>query len=257
MRNLDAVLKESVPYSVEGNILHFILKEEDRPEWSRALDQHLVTNKVDLKMSEKYQRQKNEALKDEKRRRFFDFILASDGAKVDLASGPSGYFSPILDGMGEKDIFIATDACPSVVAAHSAACDKDNFFVFDIDLDKELPFTDQSIAAFSGNYLDNVEHYGELLKEIHRCLKPGGRFAVIEIFFEKGSRTYEHLNSQGAVWASFETFTAFCENLGFRCLGSDILLTRKGKIDEGDLYPLDENDCSAERTVYFEKREAE
>ena len=46
---------------------------------------------------------------------------------------------------------------------------------------------------------------------------------------------------------------AYCEGVGFRLIGSDVVTTRKGKIAEGDLYPLDENDCSEDRTVYFVK----
>lgn len=91
---------------------------------------------------------------------------------VDLASGPSGYFSPMLDALTEDKIFIVTPA---------------------------------------------------LLWLPHML-----QFAA-------------------------ETFVAFCENVGFQYLGGDILHMRKGKISDGDLYPLDENDCSADRTVYFEK----
>ncbi|MDE7234954.1 MAG: class I SAM-dependent methyltransferase [Ruminiclostridium sp.] len=190
---------------------------------------------------------------DEVRRRFVEFVSRVRGVKVDLASGPSGYFSPFLETLTVGDTFIVTDACPAVIAAHSAACGKDKFYVFDVDLDKELPFRDESVDVFSGNLLNNVDHYAELIREAYRCLKHGGKLAVIEMFFDHGCKTYEHLNSRGAVWASFETFTAFCESVGFTYLGSDIIGTRKGKIDAGDLYPLDDNDCSSDRTVYFEK----
>lgn len=44
---------------------------------------------------------------------------------VDLASGPSGYFSPMLDALTEDKIFIVTDACPIVVSAHAAVCSRD------------------------------------------------------------------------------------------------------------------------------------
>ena len=43
------------------------------------------------------------------------------------------------------------------------------------------------------------------------------------------------------------------EKIGFVFLGDDIINTRKGKISEGDLYPIDDNDCSHDRMVYFKK----
>lgn len=142
---------------------------------------------------------------------------------------------------------------PAVIEAHSKACNKENFYAFDVDLDKSLPFKDESVDIFTGNLLMNVENYSTLIQEAYRCLKKGGKLAVIEIFFEHGSKTYEHLCSKGAIWSSFETFVAYCEKIGFEFLGSDIINTRKGKISEGDLYPLDDNDCSCDRTVYFKK----
>lgn len=248
-----SLIKEHIPYKEEGNTVHFIFGGEDRPQWSKALNDYLIGNHVDLQMEQRYREQKSIMLGDEKRRRFVEFVSRVRGVKVDLASGPSGYFSPFLESLTADDTFIVTDACPAVIAAHSAACGKDNFYVFDVDLDKELPFKDGSVDIFSGNLLNNVDHYAELIHEAYRCLKHSGKLAVIEIFFEHGCKTYEHLNSQGAVWASFETFVAFCESVGFTYLGSNMIGTRKGKIDEGDLYPLDDNDCSSDRTVYFEK----
>lgn len=123
----------------------------------------------------------------------------------------------------------------------------------DLDLDKGLPFKDGSIDIFTGNLLNNVANYAGLIQEVYRCLKKGGKLAVIELFFEHGCKTYTHLVEQGAIWSSFETFVTYCESVGFRLIGSDVVTTRKGKIAEGDLYPLDENDCSEDRTVYFVK----
>ncbi len=253
IQRIRSLLKDDVPYYEEGNILHFIVDENDRPEWSKALEHSLATEKTDLKMSQRYEEFRRIMAGDGKRKRFVDFISAADGVKVDLASGPSGYFSPVLDTLMETDLFIATDACPAIVRAHSDACRRDNCFVFDIDLDRELPFHDNSIAVFSGNLLNNVKHYAELIREIYRCLKPGGRFAVMEMFFENGCRTAEYLSSRGAVWSSLDTYAAFCESVGLRYIDSDIVQTRTGKIDAGDLLPLDENDRSEERAVYFEK----
>lgn len=251
-----SLIKENISYTEEGNIFHFILDDENRPQWSKALDSYLVGNHIDLQMKQRYAEQREIMTKDVKRKRFVDFVSAVKGVKVDLASGPSGYFSPFSDTLTPNDTFIITDACPSVIAAHSAACNKENIYVFDMDLDQALPFKDESIDIFTGNLLNNVDNYASLISEVYRCLKPGGRFAVIEMFFDHGCKTYEHLNAQGNIWASFETFVSYCESVGFTNLDSEIINTRKGKISNGDLYPLDDNDCSTDRTIYFEKSES-
>lgn len=253
---ISSLIKENISYTVEGSTVHFILNDESRPQWSKALDSYLAGNHIDLQMKQRYAEQREIMTKDEKHRRFVDFVSAVRGVKVDLASGPSGYFSPFLDTLTPQDTFIITDACPSVIAAHSAACNKENVYVFDMDLDQALPFKEESIDVFSGNLLNNVDNYAALIREVHRCLKPGGKFAVIEMFFDHGCKTYEHLNAHGSIWASFETFVSYCESVGFTNLGSDIINTRRGKISEGDLYPLDDNDCSIDRIIYFEKSES-
>ena len=251
MNDFSTLLKGEVPYVQESHVVHFIADEDARPAWSRALDSALQG--VDLQMARRYASQRRVMTEDPLRRRYIDFLSEARGVKVDLASGPSGYFAAMLDRLTGDDTLIVTDACPAVIAAHADACRGTRALVFDVDLDKPLPFRDESIDAFSGNLLNNVEHYAELLREVYRCLKPGGRFAAIELFFEQGSRTFEHLNAQGAVWSSYETYVSFCESLGFRCLGSDVLQTRVGKISEGDLYPLDPADRSTDRTIYFKK----
>ena len=190
--------------------------------------------------------------RDEKRKHFVDAV-SSGQVIVDLASGPSGYFAPVLDSLEEDALFIATDACPSVLQAHAEACRKENFYLFDTDLDRELPFRDESIDVFCGNLLNNVNNYDGLIREAYRCLKPGGKFCVIEMFFDQASVSYKSLKDQKKIWASPETYADYCHSLGFDFTGSDILLTRRGKFSESDYYPLDENDVMTIRTMYFEK----
>lgn len=253
---ISSIIKENISYTKDGNIYHFILNDESRPRWSKALDSFLAGNHIDLHMDRRYIEQREIMTKDEKRKRFVDFVSAAKGVKVDLASGPSGFFSPFFDSLASDDAFIITDACPSVIAAHSSACNKENFYVFDVDLDKTLPFKDESIDIFTGNLLNNVNNYASLISEVYRCLKPKGKFAVIEMFFDYGCKTYEHLKAQGNIWASYETFVSYCESVGFVKLNSEIINTRKGRISDGDLYPLDDNDCSSDRTIFFEKSES-
>ncbi|NLV34822.1 MAG: class I SAM-dependent methyltransferase [Clostridiaceae bacterium] len=249
---VEEIIRNNMRYNKNGNIYSFIQDEEERPLWSQRLNNYFINSNADLKMTEKYKQNKLR-INESAYKRFFDYISENEGIGVDLASGPSGYFSPALDRLSENYVFIVTDACPAVINAHSSACDNPNFYVFDMDLDKELPFKNESVTAFSGNLLNNVDHYADLINEAYRCLKFGGRFAVIEMFFEHGCKTYEYLNNQGAVWASFETFVEYCRNVGFVYKDSEIINSRKGKISDGDLFPLDDNDCSTDRMIYFEK----
>lgn len=253
MNHISAIIQENIPFSTDRNVVHFILNDEDRPWWSKQLELSYLHTGEKLDMSKNYPLQKINMTSDPVKNHFIEFISKKSGIKVDLASGPSGYFSAALDHLTENDVFIVTDACPTVISAHSNACQKENFFVFDVDLDKPLPFKDSCIDLFSGNLLSNVNNYAELINEVYRCLKVGGHFAIIDMFFEHGCSTYEHLKDKGEIWASFETFVAFCEQVGFTFLDSSIISSRKGKLSSGDLYPLDENDCWCDRILYFKK----
>ena len=247
------LIKDDVVFVQEGNVCHFIKEEASRPDWSKALDEYLTGNHVNLMMKRKYSGQKRRMNSNEALRHFVEFVSASDGIKVDLASGPSGYFAPLLDTVKGSDCFIITDACPAVIKAHADACRQPNFYIFDVDLDKGLPFKDESVDIFTGNLLNNVENYGGLIREACRCLKPGGKLAVIEMFFDKNSKTQRYLAEQGKIWSSYERFVDICESVGLTWIGSETVTTRKGPISDGDLYPLDKDDGSTDMTVYFEK----
>lgn len=254
MIDISSIVSDNTHYTLENNIVHFILNEDDRPWWSKQLEGYFTQNNHPLNIVRNYKPQKQIMTSHPTKKRFVDFVSEKHGVKVDLASGPSGYFSAILDNLTENDLFIITDACPTVVAAHSKANTKGNVYVFDVDLDKKLPFKDASIDVFSGNLLNNVNNYADLIYEVYRCLKPGGHFAIIDMFFDHGCKTYEHLSEKREIWASLETFIAFCEKVGFAYLDGDIISSRKGRISDGDLYPLDENDSWADRTLYFVKK---
>ena len=248
------LLKEDMDYVREGNVFHFVTDEASRPAWSRALDEYLTGNQVNLMMKRRYAGQKRRMNSNDALRHFVEFVSASGGIKADLASGPSGYFAPFLDTLKDGDCLIITDACPAVIKAHADACRKPNFYIFDVDLDQELPFKNESVDLFTGNLLNNVDNYPGLIKEAYRCLKPGGKLALIEMFFDQGSKTQQSLAEQGKIWASYESFIQFCESVGFTCTGSETVTTRKGPISDGDLYPLDKDDCSTDKTIYFTKK---
>lgn len=122
-----------------------------------------------------------------------------------------------------------------------------------MDLDKPFPFKDDSISAFSGNLLCNVENYRELICEAYRALKPGGRFAAIEPVYEAGSETYKYLLSKNAVYSSVETYISYLQDVGFTYCGGNILKEQLGKIDKDDLLPIGERDKSFIQTMMFQK----
>lgn len=249
-----SIIKEETPFSADGNIVHFILNDTDRPWWSKQLEGYFTQNNHPLNIVRNYKSQKQIMTSHPTKKRFVDFVSEKHGVKVDLASGPSGYFSAILDNLAKNDLFVITDACPTVIAAHSKANTQSNVYVFDIDLDETLPFKDSSVDLFSGNLLNNVNNYADLIYEVYRCLKPGGHFAIIDMFFDHGCKTYEHLNEKGEIWASLETFIAFCEKVGFTYLKGDVISAHKGRLSDDDLYPLDDNDGWEDRTLYFVKK---
>lgn len=240
-------------YTIENNIIHFIHNETDRPAWSKALERSYSEFGEVLDMSKNYDAQQQAAQSNKALQEYFGFITEKGGIILDLASGPSGYFAPALDRLQNGSVFIGSDACTTVVRAHSKANTNDNFFIIDADLDKSLPFQSGCLDVVCGNLLDNVNNYRELISEAYRCLKHGGKFAVIELFFEKDSQTYGYLMQQNAVYSSLKTYIDYCSTVGFKYLGGKILKETIGKIDKSDILPIRESDKSVVRTVYFEK----
>ena len=237
----------------DGNILNFI-PDDAQPEWSRILDGHLQSFDLKSEMPSRYAKACENAAQSDVLKKYFSFITEKRGIIIDLASGPSGYFAPALDILKDDGLFIAADGSRAVLEAH-AAMNKENaqFMAACIDLDKPLPFLDDSIDTMCGNLLNNVEGYKNLIAEIYRCLKPGGRFAVIDLFYEKESQTYAYLLERNVVYSSLDYYISFCRNIGFDFLGSELLNTIKGKMDKQDLLPIGYNDTAEMRTLYFEK----
>lgn len=250
---IQSLIKPEINYTTNGNVYYFITDESERPFWSRMLDDYYNANPRHLQMKRQYKLHCDNIRTDPQKRDYLQFITELGGVTVDLASGPSGYFSPVFNYLKSGGVFIATDACTAVINAHQKVNQDKRFYIFDVDLDKGLPFKDASIDAFSGNLLNNVEHYIELLKEISRCLKSGGRFAVIEMFYETGSKTYDYLKEKDAVYTSLEHYIEICSALGLKYKDSKIRREFVGKISDGDLLPIGENDKCMEMYAYFEK----
>ncbi len=250
---IEPLINEIEQYKKDGNILHFILDDTCRPMWSKQLERSYLEFNETLDMVKNYEKQRINARQNKSLQSYFDFITEHSGVIVDLASGPSGYFAPALDMLKSDSLFVATDACPTVLFSHARANKSDGFFILDLDLDKPLPFKNASIDVFCGKLICNVNNYRGLILEVYRCLKPRGRFAVIETFFEKDSATYHYLSDRDAVYSSIETYIDFCNRIGFVHLGGDIIDKTMGKTNPGDLLPIGEGDRSVLRTVFFKK----
>lgn len=249
-----SLIKDEMTYIREKNILHFIKAEDERPRWSKALDDWFANNPKALHMKRKYAFHCKKINDDVQMASYFQYITESGGIIVDLASGPSGYFAPVFQFMSSDSMFIATDASKMVIEAHQRANSDKRFYICDVDLDKGLPFRNESIDAFSGNLLDNVDNYRGLLAEISRCLKPNGRFAVVELFYEEGSQTYEYLKKENKVYLSLEYFIQTCSELGLAYKESKIIREVVGQYSKGDLLAIGENDKCYETIVFFEKK---
>lgn len=76
-------------YSIMDNMFTFIQKNNKRPEWSKKLNDLLISNNYDLDLSNKFD-DFNEATKTNRNlRKVYKFISEKNGVKIDLASGPS------------------------------------------------------------------------------------------------------------------------------------------------------------------------
>lgn len=236
----------------EGQICRFIPDEAARPHWSKLLHDHLISQ-GGLQMERRYAAHRKVRANDPLWREFYETVSGCRGVIVDLASGPSGYFAPVIDALEPGDTFIITDACRAVLDAHAAANRGKNVLLVDTDLDRPLPFADGCIDAFTGYLASNVEQLRALLGEVYRCLKPGGKLYLVDLFFESGSPTSLWLAEREKVTATLEAFLSHCTALGFTWLGGRVLKERCGKIDPQDLLPLEDWERSQERSLCFQK----
>ncbi|MCE5235076.1 MAG: methyltransferase domain-containing protein [Clostridiaceae bacterium] len=241
-------------YAVSGNVVHFIAENGERPFWARQLDDWIREQGIELDMGERYASSPAKCLGGaEQAERFFGFIAGSGDSIVDLASGPSGYFGGLFDKLNDRQLLIATDASAAVIHAHSATNldTYKNFLMLDIDLDKPLPFRDNSVDAFMGYLVSNVAGYMELVREVCRCLKPDGRFAVAEVFYEKSGPTDLAFRERGISIASYEAYIEYCQGEGLALSESRVLYAMTGKLDPSDEYPLGDDEKSEIRALYF------
>jgi ubiquinone/menaquinone biosynthesis C-methylase UbiE len=240
-------------YKIKDNVISFIKNEDERPMWSKAVDDYYKNNELPVSLiyrANKTYKYKNNIVMQE----YYKFITDTNGTVIDLASGPSGYFSPVFDLLNENSIFIITDASPSIIYAHSLANKRrSNVLIFDIDLDILLPIKDNCIDLFCGNLVSNVNGYKTLLQEVYCTLKMGGKAAFIELFFEEGTKTYNYLKNKDSLITSLNDYLRFCSLIGFNVIKTQFEREEIGK-QKGDLLPIDENDKKMFYIIYLEKK---
>ena len=146
--DINSLIKSEINYSREENVYHFISSEAERPRWSIILDDYHKRNPHELQMKRQYQFHCDTISTDVQKEKYFQYITELGDVTVDLASGPSGYFSPVFSFLKDDGIFIATDASTAIINAHQKVNRDERFYIFDVDLDKGLPFEDGCINAF-------------------------------------------------------------------------------------------------------------
>ena len=119
--NINSLIKSDINYTNEKNVYHFISSEVERPQWSIILDNYYKNNPNQLQIKRQYKVHLNNIGTDAQKKNFFQYITELGGVTVDLASGPSGYFSPVFIFLKDDSIFIATDACTKIINAHQKA----------------------------------------------------------------------------------------------------------------------------------------
>lgn len=219
--------------------------DDERPYWSMHMQTEFENHGIILEMNKKYDAFDTYYSKKEIVVDFFNRVLDSGKIIVDLASGPSGYFGTVLKLLKNEQMFFITDGSPVILNAHmDANKGRRNIGYIDLDLDKPLPFKNDSIDCFMGNYLGNVMNYRQLVTEAHRSLKPGGRFSVIEIFYDKDCETATELRNSEKLYADLEVYTEFCEGIGFKLDRKGTIEHIVGKLDPSDSLPRNDTDQS-------------
>ena len=140
--DINTLIKSEIKYTNEKNVYHFIASATERPQWSIILDNYHKNNPNQLQIKRQYKFHLNNIDTDVQKKNYFHYITELGGVTVDLASGPSGYFSPVFNFLKDDSIFIATDASIAIINAHQKANTDNRFYIFDVDLDKVLPFED-------------------------------------------------------------------------------------------------------------------
>jgi ubiquinone/menaquinone biosynthesis C-methylase UbiE len=115
-------------------------------------------------------------------------IVSHGGLVLEICAGPGGGFAPAVLMTDYNANIMLSDLCPTVVSEwykHFNAMDNPppniEYAAFDVC---DMPFIDNSLDVISGSAaIINIEgDRDKALREIYRCLKPGGLFAFDLIY---------------------------------------------------------------------------
>ncbi len=225
--------------------INFFEHENQRPYWSMHMQNEFLNHGIELNMSRNYSSWNQYYIGNTTATDFFHKILDSGPVIIDLASGPSGYFGYLIENLKENQCFFITDGSPMIIDAHKKANQGNNQVGYiDLDLDKKLPFISNSIDCFTGRFLDNVVEQKQLITDIYRSLKVGGRYSVMELFFEDDSETSITMQNRNKITASLNAYLEFCYSVGFELESEGIIESYIGKLDPSDELPMNDKDKS-------------
>jgi len=248
-------------FPIEEGIVHFV-RDEERPMNPKNLANAGSWIK-DPKTYEKNARGTEHRYETDARVREYvdfiaDFVAPRQGVVVDLATGPGGgYVAPLLKRMSPECLLIATDVCPPVVTFQYQLFKpryKDAFEMLDVDLAETLPFKSTSIDVFCGVLIENISGVSNTLREVVRCVKGDGQVVLRQRFYAQESATAQYLRERGHIFASFESFEAYCREIGLQVRAFQKLYSRRGKSEPGDGLPIDEQDEWFGCHLYLEKQ---
>lgn len=251
-------------YPIESGIIHFVTREEERPQNSKTLAQlyaEELPERLDVDYYQHQYAQKEDAyMTNAAVKEAVDFVVANIGVGVDLATGPGGgYIGPIVKRLSKGATLFASDACLPVIENWSRCLQSEyaNRFAFlDIDLNGNLCFPDNSIDVFSGVEIANVNDGNPtgLLQEVHRCLKPDGWAVFQEIFFAPGSETATLLSQEDDFYASVSVFSKRTLAMGLQVTRTEQVKMGVGKISLGDGMPINDRDRWCQKILYLQKK---
>lgn len=238
-------------FSVDRGIVRFIDEDTPRPHWSRALLEAINESHPEMQ-TEDYYRERLLKAEDRYRdnpalREVVDALASTSGVALDIASGPSGGFLPLLaPRLPEETLLIGTDACPPVIE-HWYTCIseiREAAAYLDVDLLGPLPFADASIDLVTGVYIENVniDKPMGLISELARCTKHATKIVLQQLFYAEESATAVMLRDQGNPYASLPDFADALASVGFGAVEQVRLRSGRGKLDPGDALPLRDSD---------------
>lgn len=152
-------------------------------------------------------------------RKLVEAIVSGERPVVDIACGPGMGLLPSVKQLDPVFSCVATDANAMVLEHWKRYLDRNHpnyrigFAQFSV---MDMPFMNHSVPAFSGNLglsstRNGAEGYDTAVKEVYRCLKPGGYFytienewldvpAILQVFEKNGMAAWNIFNEEQISW---------------------------------------------------------